>query len=101
MHDDGVADRVAFGIERLLHDERAFVPTFREDGSSFAALEFQTELRLPGGENRLGKLQARIKPPAVPSPGLRPCPRPARLRGTRPPPCPGTGRPRALPSRNH
>ena len=50
MNEDGMADRVAFGVERLLDDKRPFVTTFREDGASAAPFEFERELCAPAAD---------------------------------------------------
>ena len=47
MHHDGVAHALAFGVERLLHDEGAFMPARGEDGSRVAAFEAEREARSP------------------------------------------------------
>src|SRR5258706_4957844 len=88
VHEDGVADRAALGIERLLHDERPVVPPFREHRAPFATLEFQTQFPLPGGENRLRKPHVPIIPPASSLRGLYPILCPGPLVRTTPAPLP-------------
>jgi len=83
MHDDGVADAVAFGIEGLLHDERAVVTPLGEHRALAAALEAEPQLGLPGLCDGLGELHAAIIPPAAAGPRPSPCRRPRRARRSR------------------
>jgi hypothetical protein len=54
MHDDRMADALALGIQRLLHDERPVVTSPGEDRLACATLETQIEFRAPRSGHRLG-----------------------------------------------
>ena len=50
MHDDRVADGIAFGIQRLLNDERSVVAALREHRALAATLVFERESGTPAAK---------------------------------------------------
>ena len=62
-----MADPIAFGVERLLHDERTVVTARREHGALAAPLVLKRELRAPASNvDGIRKLHGSIIQRGVP-----------------------------------
>src|SRR5207249_7000903 len=60
MHDDALANVPAFGIKRLLHDERSAMFATREDGARAIAPKSELQRRMPAGRRRFDTCRCRI-----------------------------------------